>query len=701
MIRVLAITQARYGSSRLPGKVLLKVNQSSLLQIHLERILRSKKIDKLVLATTYEEHVNDLIKIAESIKIPFYQGSTLDVLDRFYQTAKLYSPQWVVRLTSDCPLIDSDIIDETIERCIMSDVDYCSNTLFPSFPDGMDVEVFRFSALETAWREARSQSDREHVTPYIWRNSDLKGGNLFKAKNISGAKDYSGVRLTVDQQEDFVLIQNLIEKMGTSAKWMDYLLYMEENPSLGKLNEKIKRNEGYMESKKVKIRNITNFTKSQEYREKIHDLIPGGSHTYSKGDDQFPELSPAAIAYGKGSHVWDIDGNEYLDCSMGLTSVSLGHAYEPVIRRVKAELDNGVNFQRPSYLEKEMAEKFLSLVPGHDMIKYAKNGSIVTTAAVKIARAYTGRKLVAFPGDHPFYSYDDWFIGKTACSLGVPEEITNLSVTFKSCNIDSLKDLFNQYPNQIACIIMEPERSTCGNGCSCALGVKEYLEQVLEVVHAHGALFIIDEMITGFKTALPGSITRYGIVPDMATWGKGIANGFSFCALTGKKEIMELGGIRSNGKEKVFLISTTHGGETHALTAGLATIDEFLTKDVVSHNHKIGDYFIKQCNEVIAQRNLSRHIQLIPCNWMVIFVFKNKSEEVSAGFRTFAMQEMIKRGVLFQGAFVPCFSHTLEDVDYFTAALDQTLEVYGKALQDGFEAHLTGEPAKPVFRKYL
>lgn len=699
--KVLAITQARYGSTRLPGKVLLPAGNSTLLQIHLERILKSKQIDKLILATTLEEKAIELVQIASSIGVESYQGSTNDVLDRFYQAAKPHSPEWVVRLTSDCPLIDHEIIDATIDFCIQAGVDYCSNTLDPTFPDGMDVEVFKFSALEAAWRDSESKSDREHVTPYIWRNSDFKGGGLFTAKNLFGARDYSSIRLTVDHVEDFELIQGLIKALGTSAKWTDYLTFLEQNSSLTKLNSYIKRNEGFMETKGSRLRNITNFSKSHVYRKKIHDLIPGGAHTYSKGDDQFPELSPAAIAYGKGSHVWDIDGNEYLDCSMGLTSVSLGHAYEPVVNKVKEELERGVNFQRPSYLEMEMAEKFLSLVPSHDMIKFAKNGSIVTTAAVKIARAYTGRKLVAFPGDHPFYSYDDWFIGKTDCKLGVPDEIAQLSVTFKSCSIDSLRELFAKYPGQIACVIMEPEKNSCGNGCSCSLSVGEYLRQAIELAHQHGALFIIDEMITGFKTALPGSIAKYKLTPDMATWGKGIANGFSFCALTGKKEIMELGGIRNKGKEKVFLISTTHGGETHALTAGLATIDEFIAKDVIAHNHQIGDSLIQKCNAIILKNDLSSFVQVVPCNWMPVFVFRNMKKEICPGMRTFAMQEMIKRGVLFQGAFVPCFSHTQEDVNYLAEAFDQTLAEYKKALEQGYEAFLIGEPAKPVFRKYL
>ncbi len=385
---------------------------------------------------------------------------------------------------------------------------------------------------------------------------------------------------------------------------------------------------------------------------------------------------------------------------MGLTSVGLGHAYEPVLEKVKKELDKGVNFQRPSVLEREMAEKFLSLIPQHDMVKFAKNGSIVTTAAVKLARAKTGRKLVAFPEDHPFYSYDDWFIGKTACNLGVPKEIADLSVTFKSCDIDSLKNLFEKYPDQIACVITEPERSAIGD-FQFGPSAKVFLEKAIGLTHNNGALFILDEMITGFKTALPGSSVKFNLQPDMATWGKGIANGFSFCALTGKKEVMELGGIRNTGAEKVFLISTTHGGETHALAAGIASIDEFIGKNVVGHNHEIGDYFIAECNKVIAANKLDDFVEVIACNWMVVFIFKDKNKSISAGYRTLAMQEMIKRGVLFQGAFVPCYSHAIADVDYFCSAFNESLKIYADAIKEGYEKYLIGSPAKPVFRKYL
>ncbi len=438
---------------------------------------------------------------------------------------------------------------------------------------------------------------------------------------------------------------------------------------------------------------------SKKYRKVIHQLIPGGAHTYSKGDDQFPENAPAAISHGKGAYVWDIDGNMFLDCSMGLTSVSLGHAYPPVLEAIKEELDKGVNFQRPSYIEKEMAETFLSLIPQHDRIKFSKNGSTATTAAVKLARAHTGRKLVAFPADHPFYSYDDWFIGKTACNKGVPEEISSLTVTFKSCNIDSLKALFNQYPNQIAAIITEPEKPHCAN-CDCSVSSQDYLQQAIELTQKNGAVFILDEMVSGFKVDFPGAISKYKLKPDLATWGKGIANGFSFCALTGKKDIMDLGGILAEGEEKVFLISSTHGGETSAIRAGIKTIEEFKNKNVIGHIHTVGNELIQKVKALIAANQVEAFVDLIPCPWMPSFIFKNKTGSVCNGHRTFFMQEMIKQNILFQGIVVPSFSFTNKEMNHFLKGFELCIKKYKAILEEGYEHQLKGKPTKPVFRKF-
>ncbi len=438
---------------------------------------------------------------------------------------------------------------------------------------------------------------------------------------------------------------------------------------------------------------IANFEKSNEYRRKIHDLIPGGAHTYSKGDDQFPLLSPAAITYGKGSHVWDVDGNEYIECLGGLASISLGHAYESVIQRVIQELWKGNNFSRPSVIEMEMAEKFLANLPGHDMIKFAKNGSTVTTAAVKLARAYTGRKLVVRAAEHPFFSYDDWFIGSTDVKSGIPEEIQSLTLTFKADDLQSLKKIFDQYPNQIACVISEPEKF---NPIT-----KEYLQQAIDFVHSQGALWIMDEMITGYRSHFPGSMVKFGVMPDLATWGKGIANGFSFCCLTGKKEIMELGGIRQKGKEKLFLISTTHGGETCSIAAALATMEEFQKYDVIGHNHALGKKYMEGAQKIMDSYQLQNHIKVLQFPWHVSLGYFDENGNNSLELRTLFHQQMIKRGILFQGIFCPHFSHTEEDVEKILEAFEESAQVFKRALEEGWKKYLVGEPIKPVFRKYI
>jgi glutamate-1-semialdehyde 2,1-aminomutase len=444
---------------------------------------------------------------------------------------------------------------------------------------------------------------------------------------------------------------------------------------------------------KTLMKEITNFSKSDEYRKVIHDLIPGGAHTYSKGDDQFPLRSPAAITHGKGSRVWDVDGNEYIECLSGLASISLGHAYGPVIDRVAEELKRGNGFSRPSVLEREIAEKFLGKIGVHDMIKFAKNGSVVTTAAVKLARAYTGRKLVARPAEHPFYSYDDWFIGNTDVTSGIPSEISGLTVSFSADNLQSLKDLFARYPNQIACIISEPEKFN--------ILPENFLKEAIELTHKNGALWIMDEMITGYRTAFPGSMKKYGVVPDMATWGKGIANGFSFCCLTGKKEVMELGGIRKKGADKLFLISTTHGGETCSIAAALATIEEYEKHDVIGHNHKLGDRFIEGSKQIFKSHGLEKSIRNLQFNWHASLGYFDKEGNNSFGLRTLFHQELIKYGVLFQGIFCPHFSHTEKDVEHILDAMDESCKIYKKGLEEGYEKYLVGEPIKPVFRKTI
>lgn len=249
-MKILAITQARVGSTRLPGKVLKTIGSKTLLEIHLNRILQSKLIDKLKVATTKEPDACNIIAIANKLGVESFCGSLDDVLERFYLAALPENPEYIVRLTSDCPLIDPVEIDKVIEKYLSGNYDYASNTLEPTFPDGIDVEIFKFSVLEKAYKDATLKSDREHVTPYIWRNSSTKGGIIFKSLSIKGEEDFSKYRLTVDTPEDFNLIENLINHLGINKGWLEYVDYLNKHPELIKINSKYKRNEGYKKSLK-------------------------------------------------------------------------------------------------------------------------------------------------------------------------------------------------------------------------------------------------------------------------------------------------------------------------------------------------------------------------------------------------------------------------------------------------------------------
>lgn len=437
---------------------------------------------------------------------------------------------------------------------------------------------------------------------------------------------------------------------------------------------------------------INNFEKSDRMIARAQELIPGGGHTYSKGPDQSPKLGPKLIERGKGCYVWDVDGNKYLDWAMGLTSVNLGHAYKPVLDAVRAELLKGSNFQCPSPIESELAEYFISQVPGAEMVKFAKNGSTVTTAALKLARAYTGRKLVAYCSDHGFFSYDDWYIGKKPNNAGVPQEISDLSVTFRYNDLKSAEEMFAKYPGQIAGLILEPMEFDYPQD--------DYLRRLGELCRRNGTVFILDEMITGFRLGYPGAHAALGVRADLTTWGKGVANGFSCCMLAGRKEIMNLGGI-NHDKERVFLISTTHGAETHALAAAMATIKAVKEHNLVERNTKMGETLRKGLEDGIKAAGLSEYVTVKghPC-WLLM-QFRDAKKEFSDGFRTLVMQEAVKHGLLFRGTFVFSLAHGEKELQRTIRVFRKIFRTYKAAIKaGGYEGFLVGEPVKPVFRKY-
>ena len=247
--KVIIITQARIGSTRFPGKVIKQLGLTTVLGVHLNRLKKSKIANHIIVATTNEYGSEEIIQVSKKEKVDFFKGSTNDVLDRFYKAALIYQPKYIVRVTSDCPLIDPKLLDDIVKRAIDEDIDYCSNVLNDSYPDGQDVEVFKFKVLKDAWLKSKLKSDREHVTPYIIRNSDFKGGNLYKSFNYDLNGDYSSIRMTVDEEIDLKTIEYLTMQLGFNESWIDYAKFIYDNPQLF-FNQTIKRNEGYIKSLK-------------------------------------------------------------------------------------------------------------------------------------------------------------------------------------------------------------------------------------------------------------------------------------------------------------------------------------------------------------------------------------------------------------------------------------------------------------------
>lgn len=431
------------------------------------------------------------------------------------------------------------------------------------------------------------------------------------------------------------------------------------------------------------------FDESNRLRTRFHALIPGGGHTYAKGDDQYPENMAPYIVRGRGCRVWDVDGNEFIEYGAGLRSVGLGHAFPEVVEAVRAQLDHGTNFVRPARIELECAEQFLSMIAG-DMVKFCKDGSDATSGAVKLARAHTGRDLVAVCGNHPFFSVDDWFIGSSGMPGGVPQGTRRMTLKFAYNDVASLAALFDAHPGQIAAVILEAEKETPP--------ADGFFTGIRELCDRHGAVLILDEMITGFRWHNGGAQAHYGLRPDLSTFGKALANGFSVSALTGRRELMRLGGV-DHDRERVFLLSTTHGAETHGLAAAIATMRVYREQPVVDTLWARGRRLADGLRAAARDADVAEYVPILGPACCLVFGTRDAKLQPSQPYRTLLLQELVKRGILCTSLVVN-YSHTEADIDRTIEAFAESFAVYRRALEDGVEAHLVGRAVQPAIRPY-
>lgn len=672
---IAAIVQARMSSTRLPGKVLKVVVGKALLSHVVERLKTSKSVDRIIVATTSNPQDKPIIEFCEMNHVDYFVGSELDVLDRYYQAAKKFKADVIARITSDCPLIDPVIVDKVVNHYSENKdkLDFVSNTLRRTYPDGLDIEVFSFRALETAWLESKSAFEREHVTPYI-ANNPAK----FRIANIENETDLSCLRWTIDYPEDYDFVRAVYEALYEKKQVFlmnDVLALLSEKPEIAEINKQICGKDAL----KIAARNLV---KSFEYLERAKKVVVNQTQTLSKGPTQFVQgISPVFLMKGNGSHVWDVDGNEYVDFMLGLGPVTLGHCYPATVNAIQNQLQNGISFSLPNPLEVQLAEVLTEIIPCAEMVRFAKNGSDATSAAVKIARAYTGRYKIAYCGYH---GWEDWFAVTTTRNRGIPPILSDYILEFKYNNVDSLEKIFQEHPGEIAAVIMEP------------IGVEEpsegFLSAVKEITHKHGSLLIFDEVVTGFRVALGGAQQHFNVIPDVACFGKGMANGMPISAIVGKKDIMK--------KTEDIFFSMTFGGEALSLASAIATINEMKEKHVIEHIWAKGTLLKEGYNRLSREMGLREYTWCVglPCHTQ--FVFKDKSGKDDLDLKSLFLQETIKRGILFSGVQNISFSHTDSDLEKALTAIKAAFDIMKKAVDENrVSYYLEGKPVQPVFRR--
>jgi glutamate-1-semialdehyde 2,1-aminomutase/spore coat polysaccharide biosynthesis protein SpsF len=679
---IVAVIQARMGSSRLPGKTIADVAGRPLLLHVVERVRSARGVDKVVVATTDQSSDHAIADLCQREGIQCFRGSEDDVLDRFYRTAEANRADILVRITADCPLIDPAVIDQVIARFQEGDCDYVSNTLRYTYPDGLDTEVFSFAALERAWREAKKPSEREHVTPYL-RTEKFRMANVESESPVPLGKH----RWTVDYPADLEFVRRIYEEFSGNKHFgfQDIFRLLRERPELATIQTETITNEGYYKSLYQQARTGSAakrpLAQSQEWLERAKRVIPGCAQTFSKGYTQYVQgIAPVFLQRGKGCRVWDVDGNEYIDYVQGLLPNILGYAHDEINAAAAAQLREGHSFSLPHPIEVQLAERLTRLIPCAEMVRFGKNGSDATSGAVRAARAFTGRDRIACCGYH---GWQDWYIGSTTRNAGVPLAVRQLTHPFPYNDLSSLEKLFNEHRDEFAAVIMEPV-----NFVEPSPG---FLAGVKELAHKNGALLIFDEICTGFHFGLGGAQKLFGVTPDLACFGKAMGNGFPISCVLGRADVMRV-------FSEIFF-SFTFAGEVASMAAAMKVLDILESTDALARIEANGRTLQDGVNTMVKEAGLGTRIKAIGRSQWSLLKFTEENGADSPLLKNLFQQEALKRGVLL------LVTHNMTAA-HETSAIHQTLETYAEViktladwLQDSDPARfLEGPMSQPVFR---
>ena len=663
MSSCVAIIQARMNSSRLPGKVLMPLAGTSVLGFMAMRVKRAELIDKVVIATTDSPADDPLCDEAGKLGLSVFRGSEDDVLQRFNDAAGHFDADIIIRLTADCPLMDGKLIDRAITGFVSGSYDYFSNVIERSFPDGLDIEIFTRDALIQAERDCKDQWGREHVTPFMRSGSGLPGKTgTFTVGHFHADADFAHLRWTLDTAKDYEFFCALSQHEIQDRGWQDIIALMMKHPELLMWNRGI--------TSRKTVPDTTGQPSHQGYRKSAHHLaralesIPVGSQTFSKSYlGWVVGQSPVYAESGSGAILTDIDGNDYIDYMMALLPVVLGYADPLVDAAVLRQMEKGVSLSLSGQLEAELAEKLVSLIPCAEMVRFGKNGSDATTAAVRLARAFNGREKIVVCGYHGWH---DWYIGTTAKHLGVPQAVRDLSLSVPFNDAEALADLLVLHGRDIAAVVIEPTGKIVPED--------GYLKEVRRLCDHYGVILIFDEVISGFRIHMGGAQAEYGVTPDLAAFGKAMANGYPLSALVGRRDIMS--------KMETIFFSATFGGELSAIAAALATIDKLEKTDAVRRIHKTGMTIMAGLNKALDEAGLANIISYTGEAWWPRVAFDDLPVDQPLAL-ALMRQEFTRQNLLIASGLNFCLAH--DDPHITTLSLSRARAAFA-VVADAFQS---------------
>ncbi len=646
----IAIIQARMGSTRFPGKVMKDLDGYPVLWWPYIAAHEAKGVDEVVIATSVLEQDNPIAEWCERERVPYWRGDETDVLYRFWTCAAAHKADVILRLTGDCPFLDSQIITEVVQLRQMTDSDYACNTDPPTYPDGLDVECFTKEALHIAHLEATRPSDRDCVTQYISRNR-----YRFKAANLTcPLPGLVKERWVLDTEEDYNFCKAIASRLSAdSVRYTDILRILDTEPELRKINERWTRNERFYSALSQEEQPRRSFRNSNACLDRALRTIPFGSQTFSKSHIQFPRgRAPLYVTHADGGYIYDVDGNDYVDLVNAILPVVLGYRDPDVDAAIRDQLNRGISFSLASDREAELSELLVRHIPCAEMVKFGKSGTDVTTAAIRLARAYTGRDHVCLGGYH---GWADWSMGLTDRNKGIPEDIIDLSHRVYS------NGAVDYNPDKLAAIIVEPNDNDKGR-----------LHLLREFCTQHGVLLIFDEIITGFRYSLGGAQKYFGVTPDLACFGKAMGNGMPISALVGRRNIMKLCAPPDN-----IFYSGTFFGETLSIAAAIATINKIEREQVIEHLFNAGQHLSDRVETLIDDAGMHEHIEISGHPSRRILSFSNDK------IRTLFMIEMIQNGVLIINSHNMSFSIKKPEIDRIRIAYANSLVAVKEALISG------------------